>query len=200
MTAIALQHFALEFSESSKKSITWKNRALLISLQQQRSRKATHTERSRKQESKRNEKPERGRETMGPRRVGKWTLVWNPRLALNGRSRPLVIACVVGSADSATQDPKLLTFGSGFMPEWFGANQVPIQVLSKYDLLRLGSLGIWIATVKKEFYTRVFLINFLKIKKSLFYIQNLGILDSRVWKRLGCQINFFFKISNVHLV
>lgn len=38
------------------------------------------------------------------------------------------------------------------MPEWFGASQVPIQVLSKYDLLRLGSLGIWIATVKKEFY------------------------------------------------
>jgi hypothetical protein len=155
MTAIALQHFTLEFSESSKKLITWKNRALLISLQQKRSRKATYTQRSRKQESKRNEKPERGRETMGPRRVGKSTLVSNPRLALNGRSRPLVIACVVGSADSATQDPKLLTFGSGFMPEWFGASQVPIQVLSNYELLRLGSLGIWIATVRKEFYFHI---------------------------------------------
>lgn len=142
---------------------------------------------------------------MGPRRVGKSTLVLNPRLALNGRSRPLlVIACVVGSADSATQDPKLLTFGSGFMPEWFGANQVPIQVLSKYDLLRLGSLGIWIGTVKKEFYTRVFLINFKKIKKIPFsyrknpkpYLIPPLILDSRIWERLGCQINFlnFFQM------
>ncbi len=80
-------------------------------------RKATHTQRSRKQESERSEKTEIGRETTGPTRVGKSTLVLNPRLTLNGRSRPLVIACVVGSVDSATQDPKLRTFGSGFMPE-----------------------------------------------------------------------------------
>jgi len=120
MTAIALQHFTLEFSESSKKLITWKNRALLISLQQQRSGKPTHTHTAQQKAGKQEERKarERERETMGARRVGKSTLVSNPRLSLNGRSRPLVISLCGGNRRFRypRQTPNYLRLGQGLCP------------------------------------------------------------------------------------